>query len=1326
MSLELNLRFADSKHFFVTVDSQSVGPFNFAAKSTRKDREEIRWYLESYAAHYSTEVDDAEARRIDAKLPEWGTTLFKAAFHESAAKHLFRKFHETTDQDRLLTITAEHPAILSLPWELLRNPKGVYLCNENPPISIRRNVAKTTSGLRSLDPQTKPRLRLLFINSRPSDANFIDPRLEAQAVIHAVEQYARGRIEVEFLRPATFRNFADRLSDKSRPSVDIVHFDGHGTFDDKGDFGDRTPNTGYLLFERESGLTQFISPDFWHKTIPNKEISLVILSACQSATITDSNEAGEAEEPMGSVAFALASSGVPVVLAMTHSLLLETAGSLFGEFYHQLAEGKAIGAALDHARMHLMLNPQKHEVQRGSQRMALTVQDWFVPALYQTRRGIRLLNAIPEVTRTAHSGVRIGTAQSVAAKADDGLSTELPALPTAGFFGRARELSDIERWFVAGTRRVSITGFGGQGKTYLAAEAGRWLHRTGMFECVVFVDYEGFQGVDMLGYACAMLGAALGKSLPDANAAATSLRQTPTLVILDNLADPISSQNSASLGQLLNAAKIWSECGHSRLLLTSRAPDFHHADYPVPGNLEHRSLTLAGLGQDDALNYFQQLMTQPPEPKYPPPQRDALLRLFEIVGFHPLSIKLLAAQLKTRPVAELGPRLEGLLVEYGKEKNKSLRASLELALDKLDLRSRQSLLCMGVMQGGATELGLMIVTEWQLRQIQSTGDFGGYNILGEVSIKQSAWNAMLEQLHALGLIAFESIESVKVRYVRFHPSLSPLLWSQVPATEREILMAKHRLWYYQLSSELYNGDLKQSRQARAMARRELPNLMHAAHSALKTGEDWAVRFSHNIGHFLKLFGLSRDAAALTSQTAVWREDGSQGSTPANAPWVFQPSKEETEARERQSARIAQAQQLLQSGDARTAAKIFQEIFEELEEPASLEHCSTLDWLGRCFQDLGQPERAEELYRDALAIADRLELVPGGMAGLIRQRPERIKRQQGMLQTDLGDVLADMGRYPEAQAAYEVALAIMKELGDLSSQATIIGQIGTLAMYRGDLPTAERCHGEALDIYQQLNEPKGQAVSQHQLGMIYQQAGEWATAEEAYRESARIHESLGDLSRAADAWEKLGQVNAFVGKRRASEAWFRKGLEIRLQAGDKAREATTLSSLASLIQHEPNRLAEARELAEQSLSITQSLGVDPSAARIWQPYTVLAEIASRQNLRKEAREYRRRARSAYRDFPGRWDHLKAHEPLIAAIITTVFQPHHRPEAEPVLAAMDEEGRADFAGAIRRILDGERDVEAICESLGVVDSMIVEVILNSIKSPKNIMAFRKNSG
>jgi CHAT domain-containing protein len=65
---------------------------------------------------------------------------------------------------------------------------------------------------------------------------------------------------------------------------------------------------------------------------------LVILEACQSAKTED--------DPTASVAAKLLQEGVASVVAMTHSVLVETAQRFVRTFYRELAKGKRIGAAM--------------------------------------------------------------------------------------------------------------------------------------------------------------------------------------------------------------------------------------------------------------------------------------------------------------------------------------------------------------------------------------------------------------------------------------------------------------------------------------------------------------------------------------------------------------------------------------------------------------------------------------------------------------------------------------------------------------------------------------------------------------------------------------------------------------------------------------------------------------------------------------------------------------------------------------------------------------------------------------------------------------------
>nr|VFK38800.1 MAG: hypothetical protein BECKSD772F_GA0070984_10282 [Candidatus Kentron sp. SD]VFK43544.1 MAG: hypothetical protein BECKSD772E_GA0070983_10272 [Candidatus Kentron sp. SD] len=199
-----------------------------------------------------------------------------------------------------------------------------------------------------------------------------------------------------------------------------------------------------------------------------------------------------------------------------------------------------------------------------------------------------------------------------------------------------------------------------------------------------------------------------------------ALGKIPTLVILDNL-EAVSKE---ALRELLDAAAHWSRSGGSRVLLTSRIPDFEHPDYGVQGTREHRRIELRGLDSGGALDWFAALFKLPPEPHIPTPGREELMDLFHRVGFHPLSIAVLTQQLKTRLAPELGERLRKILrqgavstiADQGADQGASpgliasLELSLELSLECFSEAERHAARRLGVFQGGALESELLAIT----------------------------------------------------------------------------------------------------------------------------------------------------------------------------------------------------------------------------------------------------------------------------------------------------------------------------------------------------------------------------------------------------------------------------------------------------------------------------------------------------------------------------------------------------------------------------------------------------------------------------------------
>ena len=347
MPQELVLHFNTPTEFSIRYDDDDTGVLEFVNPIGDDAYQDLRWYLETYSAAYIAEPDEERAERTAQQLPLWGEALFKAVFLlEEAARRMFYRLQDEDEEKRYVTISAIFPEVLSLPWELLRDPVAkAYLFNENPRIAVRRSL-KTRGGRKARKVKPKKILRVLFVVSRPLGAGFIDPRLEAQAVLMALDEAKVNQVEVEFLRQATIDNLINRLEDEDLPPVDIVHFDGHGVFDSTGQLAEKGVEMpgmknkdlsgfenltgltcmGYLLFEDATGEKALVSANTLGEMLHQQRTSMIVLSACQSAKVAG-------EDALNSVAAQLVHHGIPSVLAMTYSVLVSTARLLFQEFY---------------------------------------------------------------------------------------------------------------------------------------------------------------------------------------------------------------------------------------------------------------------------------------------------------------------------------------------------------------------------------------------------------------------------------------------------------------------------------------------------------------------------------------------------------------------------------------------------------------------------------------------------------------------------------------------------------------------------------------------------------------------------------------------------------------------------------------------------------------------------------------------------------------------------------------------------------------------------------------------------------------------------------
>ncbi|RKZ50804.1 MAG: hypothetical protein DRR16_08385 [Candidatus Parabeggiatoa sp. nov. 3] len=1442
MHQELNLSFPEPQHLAISLtDNQNreeTPLLEFISPISDKGHQHLHWYLKEYPNQYSAEVDIDAAQQIAKQFPPLGNSLFNKVFAKKAALRLYKKFRDHKQPGRILTITSPDPSILSLPWELL-HPSGKgsgFLLFETPPISIRRRAPSISQ--KSFEIKQKDKIHLLVVISRPTDIEPRDPQVPASAVLNAIEEYGAERITLEFLRPATLKQLRERLENKALPAVDILHLDVPALVDQKGEFEQQArqglktlteplkqaamaitlgQNTTYLQFEKDTGEKRLIPVDLVSHLLSHYSIALVILSTGPSVKTE-----ADIDTDIDSIAINLIAKGMPFVLVLRDAVLATQ--KLFETFYESLAQGQKIGTALDTARSALYADTARREIMQQSGAVKLHLHDWFLPALYQQGQDTALLTQmLPEKEKALVQEKRY-------------LSHNLSHPPASGFFGRWRELRDIERRFMRGIRRINIHGGGGQGKTCLAQQAGRWLQRTGMFKYVVYVDYGNCQILDPVSVAISMISEVLQKHLLDVEAVTQALRRVPTLLILDNVDLQSSAQVTSQPGlftttsngeentppslftttskeeknaqlpslftttskeeentlpslfttsskepdtqpslftttskeaetqpslfitsskeedtqpslfttpfskeaentpsllttpskeaentpsllnnpsneaennnyfssffeqevedkkaevadkkaevaddeqkdkrhQLLEAVKKWSEAGKSRVFIITRQPNnLSHQDFPEQGNLKYYLLPLGKLEETQAVRYAEALMTQPPLSAYGVPKRAALTQLLEQAHYHPLSIHLLVHLLKNNHIDTLTEQFNQSLAALSADTHyleRPLVAALNLSLEKLEPSIRNGITRLGIFQCGAFE-----------------------NILqGITQIPEPQWQTLRQSLEASGLIQPDNLEGITVNYLKFHSSLSPLLWNRLSQLEQEALTERYCQGYHELSLFLYNEDNQKPHQTRLIERRELPNLLHAVEEALDSNKKGALEFADKVISFLVDFGFKTDSNQLTRRRT---EKLSHSTAVSQEEYLAQSQK---------------ADQLYSDGQYSEAQTVYQELLEQLGEDISYNRCLSLSGLGRCLAETGDLEQAADYFRQALAELTQLPLSQDN------------KLEAGMMQTYLATVLMEMEDNSSAKAAYNTALSIMKELGNSHHQAAIQSQLGKIAMLQNQPQEAEHYYRDALNLFKQLNDQKSEALVWHQLGMVCQKAKRWKAADEAYQQAANLYEKRGKRGETIAIWNELAEINQANGHLQAAETWYRKAIEGYKAQKDWKSVSKGFQKLAKLLQTQPHRLDEAWQLGEACLNFDKSL--EPEQSEIWEIYSLLADIAEKRHDTQQAKHYRSLALQSKSKIAGGSTDLQQHQQFIDAMVQTIAQPKLRKQLDLMLQQRENKGWRKLTAASRRILEGERDWNKLYEEeLDMEDAMIVQEILQRLekKNPESLI-------
>jgi tetratricopeptide (TPR) repeat protein len=1244
-----------------------IGPVEF---------QEISWYLEDYF-RWPVGVFRERAKKIEENLTNLGKALYDAVFHHKDAEEaaLAWKSHSDACDLRFSVMVDRDPrpdaagdeknraeigatGLLSIPWELLHNGEA-YLFKGAHPVAIRRQLPNRKPMDIAL---SKLPVRILLVTARPEDecASYIDHRVSALPLVKAVENLGE-LVTVKVLSPATFPAVVQEIKRAYEAGkeyrYDVLHFDGHGVFDDKKGLGAlcfEDPQSCDKLYNRKSRL---VHAEEIAECLHQYRIPLVFLEACQSAK-TD-------VRPASSVAAALLEQGAASVIAMTHSVLVETATRFVEQFYKAIAQGASVGKAVLDARLSLALDTQRGKT-FGSGNLEL--HDWFVPVLYQDEDDPQLFTRVPPEQEAYHikkkQALSFGNLITWAERRNH------------RFVGRSRELLALERLLVK-ENYAAILGQGGAGKTTIAVEAALWLIRSGRFKKGVFLCVENLveiRGlVDDLGRQL-LPSFSVGQYNTLDNALKPIRRvmqEYPVIIVIDNMESLLpdeSGKNSdpdckEDLQELFELFKDLLDCDErARIVFTSREK--------LPPPFGRNPVELGALSRTSAVELVSDILKQngkalPENDSGETPE--AIEALVEAVNCHARALVLLTNEVAARGVQTATNDIQRLMADmeerFPGNREKSLYASMELSLQRLPEAAGEQLKKLALFHGGVH-----------------------LDVLGKLlKIEQEQAQFLGSQLIDVGLA-----EDRGYGHLDLDPALSVYMRTRVEQAEFDRWQEEWAGAVIALTDYLNSQLSKDAHLARQLTLLELPNLM----AVLDYIEERypPEKVTDTAARIEQLIAYLHRPKALQKVVKIREKAGLNIKEWCHAAFVAE--------------RMA-IERLLSRGNIQLAFDAAQKLLEksmkggERAYPgADYDIAGAYFWIGSILGRGGNPEQALPYLENA---QKRFQTIA-------ETGDKSAKKMVSECLGEKANCLTDSGRLDDAVKAYEEGLHISERLDDKRAIAVIKGELGTVRMLQQQYEEAIALYTEAKELFQQLGEYKMVSAACHQIGMVYQETGNFKQAERAYKESLAISIKINDKAVEAASLTQFGNLYNAFGYFEEAVSFYRQACDIHIALKDILNEGKVRNNVAyTLIKLK--RFDEAREEILKAIECKSHFG---HAAQPWTAFGILYDLETAAGNSEAACQAWQKAFDAYLGYRRNRGYGKSGSARVTAMFKEGIKSGNISKLQELLKQAKEADLAVaadkklFLAKLEKVLEGNRDL-SLAMDIGLHYMNAVELYL-----------------
>lgn len=1280
-SAELRLTFSNPRLMVrddnterVTADNQMVftqngmtvaqsEPFPFVAPIGLLEADDIQWYLESYKI-WPVGLFKERAERIERYFPQWGDKLLIAITASPSARTVLQQWLDASSTNEpvfslyvQVSYTPESKTaasrLLGFPWELLRY-HDQYLLTHNPPVRIRRNLPRLDTSSVTPYAQNQTVLRVLAVSPRPSQAGYIDHRASIKPLVEAVESLGK-RVELVRVNPPTFDQLKTELRQARAAGnpFHVLHFDGHGVFDTK-------TGRGALCFEHpldnKKLLPEFVKriyTDDLAALLTEYPLPLVFLEACQ----TGQSEAEKQEhtDPNASVAAALLQAGVASVIAMSHSVLVETARRFVSAFYQQLAEGQRIGSAVLAGRQALMQSTDRINIAGAG---TLQMQDWFVPVLYQREDDPRLFShalQLPDETEPAWLF-------------DDLLEPNHKHRYT--FIGRSRDLLKLERLLDRQPYAV-IRGMGGIGKTAVAVELARWLVQCRRFERCAFVSVETYTHeraiVDILGKQLVDEKYSVAEYGDDLDAALQPIMQVlqpqRTLLVIDNMESVLADVGNTE-PVLALADTLLKSSPQTRLLFTTREP------LPAPFNHKACDIELGALSVTDAKALVMQVMNNEglllhhDDQGNTPEEVDALVNS---VGCHARALVLLARELAQRGVKATTANVRQIMQELEQrhpgQRELSLFASLELSLSRLSPNVREQIAGLAVFQDGSRLENMARVLDVDTDHMRSFG-------MDMIQV------GLAQPIGDYG-------------YIRIDPALPIYFGLTLTPEQQQHYRQRWTEVMGQLADFLFWQQFQDIKLAVQLTQLELLNLMAYLHQqiqVLTVGQVTAEYLIEKIRNVEQLLANLSQPQAL-EQVAAWRRQVAQ----QLGEW----SHSRFESERMNIERLLQQEALQQAYEAAHA------LLQQCQQGGQAYQGADYD-LAMAYFQLGQVLHIIGAAAEALPHLQQAQKH-------FEQQGERGARMVSVALTEQGDCLQILGQLEAAARIYEESLRRSEKLGNTRQLAVTKGQLATVLKNQKHYANALQGYQEVLQLFQQLDELDAVAIAWHQIGMVHCDAGEYPQAEKAYRQSLSIKSRQGNRAGEASSLAELANLYFEWNRLEQAVSFYRQAADLYVQLGDLRYEGFVRNNLAQILIHLQS-YNQARSELQRAIECDKAFG---HVAQPWTAWSVLHDLEQASGNLHAAREAQQWALVAFLSYRRDGGENHSNSGRLSLAVGQALKRGDTAEVAQQIEQLlsDPSGMVEhknFLHKLQAILVGERDL-ALAEDEGLHYQLAAELIL-----------------